>query len=267
MTDSHEAFGMVDHLNSTGAGPTEAEIEFVMAYLKPGPMDPAILARLTNAELMAAREVMVAERRARDWAQLGQYRDANAALAGRPVKAVFIGDSITEFWAAADPEFFSNGVVGRGISGQTSPQILLRFMADVIALKPQVVHIVCGSNDLAGNTGPSTPQDYKNNILAMLTLAQVHGVKVVIGSIPPAGNFPWLAKADFDPRPRLAELNAWLKNLAVERDLVWADYHAILRADDDSMRAEYARDGVHPGINAYALMKRVAQTALAAALG
>ncbi len=266
MTTFNQPLGMVDHLDSNGAGPTDAEIEFVMAYLKPEPMDPAMVARLTDPVRVAAREAMVTERRARDWAQLGQYRDANAALAGLPLKAVFIGDSITEFWTAAAPEFFSGGVVGRGISGQTSPQILVRFMADVIALKPQAVHLLCGGNDLAGNTGPSTPQDYKNNILAMIALAQAHGVKVILGSITPAHEFPWLAKPGFDPRPRLAELNTWLRNLADQRGLIWADYHSVLKTTDDTMRAEFTRDGVHPVKTGYAVMRPVAEAALAAAL-
>jgi lysophospholipase L1-like esterase len=266
MADINQATGMVDHLDSSGAGPSEAEIEFVTAFLKPGPMDPAIMATLTDPLRMAARQAMVDERRARDWAQLGQYRDANAALAGQPVKVVFIGDSITEFWVAADPDFFAAGVVGRGISGQTSPQILLRFMADVIALKPDVVHLLCGGNDLAGNTGPSTPQDYKNNIGAMIALAQAHGLKVIIGSITPAHDFPWLAKPGFDPRPRLAELNIWLRNLAAERGLTWADYHSVLKGADDSMRPDLTRDGVHPVLAGYTVMRPVAEAALVAAL-
>lgn len=124
------------------------------------------------------REAREEALRARDWPNLGQYRDANRTLAGVSPKAVFIGDSLTEFWLAGDPGMFrygliSGGVINRGISGQTSPQILLRFMADVIQLKPAVVHLLCGGNDLAGNTGPTTFADYQNNIIAMVTLARL----------------------------------------------------------------------------------------------
>ena len=266
MTNLNRPEGMVDHLDSVGNGPTEEEIAYVMASLKPGPMDPSLLALAADPVRAAQREARAVERRARDWAQLGQYRDANAALADKPVKAVFIGDSITEFWAGADPDLFTGGVVGRGISGQTSPQMLVRFMADVIALKPVVVHLLCGANDIVGNTGPSTPQDYKNNILAMVTLAQAHGVKVIVGSLTPASTFAW-APQQGDPRARIAELNAWLAGLARERGLIWADYHSVLKATDDSMRPEFTRDGLHPGVDGYAVMRPVARAALAAALG
>lgn len=268
MTNITQPSGMVDHLDSRGAGPTDSEIAFVTAYLKPGPMDPAFMVALADPVRAAVREAMATERRTRDWAQLGQYRDANAAAgkANEAVKAVFIGDSITEFWAAADPDFFASGIVGRGISGQTSPQLLLRFMADVIALKPRVVHLLCGGNDMAGNTGPSTPADYQNNVLAMIALAQAHGIKVILGSITPANGFPWLAGGGVDPRARLAQLNGWLKQLADQRGLVWADYHSVLKTADDALRPELTRDGVHPVAAGYALMRPVAEAALAAAL-
>lgn len=257
---------MVDYLDSFGAGPTDVEIAYAMASLKPGPMDPALLALAADPAGIAAREARAVERRARDWAQLGQYRDANAALDAGTVKAVFIGDSITELWALADPDLFREGVVGRGISGQTSPQILVRFMPDVVALKPLVVHLLCGSNDIAGNTGPTSPEDYKNNVQAILTLAQAHGLKVILGSIPPCRSFPWIPERGFDPRPRIAELNAWLRTLADQHGLIWANYHSVLSAADCGMRNEFTRDGVHPGLDGYAAMRAVAQAALAQVL-
>jgi lysophospholipase L1-like esterase len=266
MENFNQPAGMVDHLDSIGAGPTEAEIAYAMASLQPGPMDPALLALAADPARIAAREAMIVERRARDWAQLGQYRDANAALDAGVVKAVFMGDSITELWAAADPDLFRDGVVGRGISGQTSPQMLVRFMADVVALKPVVVHLLCGTNDIAGNTGPTTPQDYKNNVQAIVTLAQAYGLKVIIGSIPPCRDFSWISEHGFDPRPRVAELNAWLWKLADQRGLIWANYHSVLSAADQGMRHEFTRDGVHPGLDGYAAMREVAQAALAQAL-
>jgi lysophospholipase L1-like esterase len=269
MTDQQPlrdiAIGMVDALDSTGFGPSEGEIEFARAYMTPGPMDPVIMARLFDPALLAEREQITIDRRNRDWPAISQYRDANAALAGRPVDVVFIGDSLTEFWTAAQPEFFTGGIVNRGVSGQTSPQILIRFMPDVVALKPKVVHLLCGANDIAGNTGPTTPQDYRNNILAMLALARAHGIKVVLGGLTPFRDVPWNHKIA-DCRPRIAELNAWLTALAAEQGLVHADYFPVLADADGAMRAAFTRDGVHPGLEGYAAMRPVADAALAKAL-
>src|SRR5690606_2994033 len=121
------------------------------------------------------------------------------------------------------PDLFSDGVVNRGVSGQTSPQILLRFMADVIALRPRAVHLMCGVNDVAGNTGPTTVDDYKNNILAMLDLASVHGMSVIVGSLTPVGDMPWAPHIG-NARERVAEINSWLSNLAEARGLMFVDY-------------------------------------------
>ncbi|MES3021545.1 MAG: GDSL-type esterase/lipase family protein [Pseudomonadota bacterium] len=267
MQNDNQAVGMVDQLDSIDAGPTEAELVYAMASLAAGPLDPAALALATDPAGIAARAERANVRRARDWAQLCQYRDANAALAGSPVRAVFMGDSITELWALADPDLFRGGIVGRGISGQTSPQMLVRFMADVVAAKPLLVHLLCGTNDIAGNTGPSTPQDYKNNVQAMVALARANGIGVIIGSIPPSHNIGWASDQGLDPRMRIGELNAWLRDFANGHGLVWADYHAVLRVADDRMNPEFTRDGVHPTRAGYRAMRQVAQDALAQALG
>ena len=269
MSDTTTTAGMVDQLESAGCGPTEDEARFVRAYVAPGPLDPQLLARTKNPAVLAARATREAALRERDWPNLGQYRDANQMLAGCTQKAVFIGDSLTEFWLAADPEMFGNGlvsggIVNRGISGQTSPQILLRFMSDVIALKPAAVHLLCGGNDLAGNTGPTTFADYQNNIVAMVTLAQAYGVRVILAGITPAGGFAW--RPGIDPRARIARINAWLKTLAAEHELVFADYHTALATPDGALRAELTRDGVHPTGAGYAVMRPIALAALAAAL-
>ena len=121
-----------------------------------------------------------------DWAWLCRYHAANLALPGGRADIVFIGDSITEGWGHFQPALFTGGIVNRGISGQTSPQLLVRFMADVVALKPRVVHLMIGTNDIAGNTGPTTPEAWKNNVRAMVELARVHDIRVILGSIPPA---------------------------------------------------------------------------------
>lgn len=204
------------------------------------------------------------EQRARDWANLCRYRAENATLKRGEAKVVFIGDSITEFWLPADRSFFRNGVVDRGISGQTSPQMLLRFYADVVALQPKAVHIMAGTNDLAGNTGPSTLQDYQNNIMAMVDIAQAHGIKVLLASIPPSDRFAW--QPALKPAMQIVEINNWLERFAAERKLIFLDYHAALTTADGGLRPEFSHDGVHPHRGGYAVMKPLAEKSIAQAL-
>lgn len=264
--DFTPAVGMVDSLDSQGFGPSAEDLAFAEAYLAPGELDPVWTQRLTDPDRRAAREALSAARKVRDWPALSQYRQANAAAAAEPIDAVFIGDSITEFWRVADPDLFSAGVVNRGISGQTSPQILLRFMADVIALKPRVVHILCGGNDMAGNTGPTTPKDYKNNILAMLALAEAHHVQVILGALTPFNHVPWNPTVG-DLRERTAELNSWQNELALERCIVRADYFMALADEEGLLRTHFHRDGVHPTRAGYAAMRPIADAALRKSLG
>lgn len=262
MTDAlfFPASGMVDHLDSSGFGPSPEEIAFVEAYLAPGDMAPKVLAGLHSPDALVAREARNAARRARDWPALGQYREANAAVADQKVDVVFIGDSITEIWGYAQPDLFRNGIVNRGISGQTSPQILLRFMADVVALSPCAVHIMCGLNDIAGNTGPTTPQDYKNNILAMIALAEAHGIRAILASLTPVSR-DW-APPTADPRARIDELNAWLADLAAERGLIHANYVGALAGPDGELRPRDHRDGLHPRRTGYEAMRPIADGAI-----
>ena len=260
MTDS-TPIGMVEHLDA-GPGPTADEITFVRAYLADGPMDSDLLAKAFDPVRLAEREARVAALRASDWPNLGQYRAANA-LQVEPVQCVFIGDSITEAWAAADPDLFSDGILGRGISGQTSPQILLRFMADVVALKPRVVHLLCGANDIAGNTGPTTFADYQNNVLAMIALAKAHDIQVILGNYAGFQFFTWAPT--IDPKPWVKRMNAWLRELARDGGHVFADYNAALDAGDGTMSPDVTRDGVHPTNAGYVLMRPVALEALRAA--
>lgn len=252
--------GMVDNLPGYD-GASADELTFARAYLAPGEMDPAVMTLLGDADRVAERERVRAQRRADDWPALGHYREANAALAGRPVEAVFIGDSITEMWTVAQPDLFRDGVVGRGISGQTSAQILLRFMADVVALRPRVVHLMCGVNDVAGNTGPTTPGDFHDNIRAMVALAKAHGIRVVLGSLTPVTALPWSPEVH-DPRGRVIEQNAWLRAFAAEQGLPFADHFAVLADAGGALRADLGRDGVHPQLSGYELMRPVAEAAL-----
>lgn len=208
-----------------------------------------------------ARELL-----ARDWPNLCRYKEANAALrSAQRLTAVFMGDSITEGWVAGDPALFTNGVVGRGISAQTSPQMLVRFRQDVVALVPRVVHIMAGTNDIAGNTGPATTQDFKNNILAMIDLARANDIAVVLAGVPPTRQLYW--RGDLDPRPWIRELNDWLRTTADAQGLVFVDYATVLADADGGLRAELGNDGVHPNRTGYAAMRPLAQGALTAALG
>ncbi|NQE64436.1 GDSL-type esterase/lipase family protein [Caulobacter sp. RHG1] len=252
--------GMVDHLPGYG-GASADELAFARAYLADGEMDPAVLAMLGDAERIAARDQIKAQRRADDFAALGHYRDANAALGGQAADVVFIGDSITEMWAIAQPDLFANGIVGRGVSGQTSAQILLRFMPDVVALKPRAVHLMCGVNDVAGNTGPTTPEDYRHNIQAMADLARAHDITVILGSLTPVTALPWAPEVR-DPRGRVPALNAWLSDFARENGLTFVDYFAALADADGALRADLTRDGVHPQTRGYHLMRPLAEAAM-----
>jgi lysophospholipase L1-like esterase len=197
----------------------------------------------------------VDERAKSDWPNLCKYRGANAALT-TPTKVVFIGDSITEGWVAGDPKLFTDGVIGRGISGQTSPQILLRFFQDVIELRPQIVHIMAGTNDIAGNTGPTTEQEFKNNIVAMVDLAHAHHIQVALASILPASSFSW--KPDFKPAATIKELNSWLRSYAQKSHIRYVDYYAVLSDTQGGFKAELSNDGVHPNRDGYAAMRELA---------
>jgi lysophospholipase L1-like esterase len=211
----------------------------------------------------APDEARIREQQARDWPGLCRYQDANAALVGEPSpRVVFMGDSITEGWVDGDPLLFSAGVVGRGISAQTSPQMLLRFRQDVVVLRPRVVHIMAGTNDIAGNTGPTTVRDYQNNILAMLDIARANDIAVVLAGIPPSKRLYW---RELDPRREIRILNAWLRDTAAERGLVFVDYGEVLADAEGGLRADLGNDGVHPNRTGYVAMRPLAERAIAAA--
>lgn len=233
--------------------------EVLDAMLKPGAKPPPMPA--AGDEKLQEYLRKHAENLARDFADLCHYKSDNAAiLNGSHPKAVFMGDSITEGWGVGDPSLFSRGVVDRGISGQTSPQMLLRFYQDVVALHPRAVHIMAGTNDLAGNTGPSSPDDFKNNIRAMVDLARAHHIQVILASIPPAERFPW--RPDIQPVEQIRQLNSWLKQFAAEHQLIYADYYDAVTTPSGAFRPELSNDGVHPNSDGYAAMRPIAEAAL-----
>jgi lysophospholipase L1-like esterase len=197
-----------------------------------------------------------------DWPMLCHYRAANRDVP-TPVRAVMIGDSITEMWIATAPALFAEGVVDRGISGQTSPQMVARFYQDVVRLRPRVVHIMAGTNDIAGNTGPSSPEDYANAITAMVDMARANGIAVVLGSIPPAGVIGW--RPGYRPAQQIIAFNAWLRQLAQDRGLVYADYHSAMADSDGAMKPGLSSDGVHPTAAGFAVMEPIARAAIAEA--
>jgi lysophospholipase L1-like esterase len=206
--------------------------------------------------------------KAQDWPNLNRYQNENAIL--KPVEAgqkriVFMGDSITEFWSTVDPEYFSGKpYVNRGISGQTTPQMLLRFRADVITLKPTAVVILAGINDIAGNTGPMTIEMIRDNIFSMIELAKVNHIKVILCSVLPAYDFPW--KPNQEPIAKIKALNEILQNYAVANNIVYVDYYSAMVDEQKGLKADYSNDGVHPNKTGYQVMAPFADKAIALAL-
>lgn len=209
---------------------------------------PAQLAMLLAATALPSR----AGPSPQDWPGLATYRDQNAAVRAQPAQArrvVFMGDSITQGWAL---EKLAPGFVNRGISGQTTPQMLLRFRADVLALQPQAVVILAGTNDLAGNTGPATPAMVEDNIASMAELAHGHQIRVVLGALVPAAAYPWAP--GIRPAAAIHEINQWLQAYAARQGHVFVDFHTPMAEADGSLRRDYSEDGVHPNAAGYEVM-------------
>jgi uncharacterized protein (TIGR02246 family) len=203
-----------------------------------------------------------------DWPNLGKYRDANAQLAP-PAKdenrVVFYGNSITEGWAQFFPAMFpGKPYIGRGISGQTTPQMLVRFRQDVVALKPKVVVILAGTNDIAGNTGPSTIEMIEDNLASMTEIAKANGIRVVLSSVLPVYDYAW--RPGLEPAPKIIALNKWMKDYAARTGEVYLDYHTPMADARQGMRADLSNDGVHPTEAGYRVMAPLAEKAIAEAL-
>ncbi len=202
--------------------------------------------------------------KAQDWPNLNKYQHENTNLepaAAGQKRIVFMGDSITEFWTTINPEFFTGKpYVNRGISGQTTPQMLVRFRADVIALKPAAVIILAGINDIAGNTGPATLDMIKNNIFSMAELAKVNQIKVILCSVLPALDFPW--KPNQNPAEKVVTLNELIKNYAAANAIVYLDYYSAMVDGRKGLLTTYSNDGVHPNKAGYQVMAPLAEEAI-----
>ena len=205
---------------------------------------------------------------AQDWPNLEKYSAANQKIdtTQQTQRVVFMGNSITEGWAGQDPDFFTeNNYIGRGISGQTTPQMLLRFRPDVINLKPAAVVFLAGTNDIAGNTGPMTVEQIAGNIFSMAELARAHDIKVVISSVLPVYEYPWAPKIK-DPVGTIAKLNSMLKTYAEKNNMTYLDYFPATADERQGFKKEYTEDGVHPTMAGYKVMEPLVKEAIQEAL-
>src|SRR6202008_4201776 len=203
-----------------------------------------------------------------DWANLAKYHDANAKVPppmNNENRVVFMGNSITEGWQQYFPTMFpGKPYINRGIGGQTTPQMLVRFRADVIALKPKGVVILAGTNHIAGNPGPSTLEMIEDNLASMAELASANGIKVVMSSVLPVYDYPW--KPGLEPAPKIIALNKWMKAYADQHGSVYLDYHSAMSDERGGMRSELAHDGVPPNEAGYRIMAPLVNQAIDKAL-
>lgn len=205
----------------------------------------------------------------KDWANLSRYRAENATVpppAPGEERVVFMGDSITDGWGHTSDKFFpGKPYINRGISGQTTPQMLVRFHPDVIALKPRVVVILAGTNDIAGNTGPESLEDIEGNLESMAQLAHANGIRVVLSSVTPVCDY---IKPQTDRRPpdQILALNAWIKDYCARNGFTYLDYYPAMLDEKKALKKELTFDGLHPNAAGYAIMAPLALKAIEAAL-
>ncbi|SFC06009.1 Lysophospholipase L1 [Flexibacter flexilis DSM 6793] len=203
-----------------------------------------------------------------DWPNLNKYAQENAALkapTAQEQRVVFMGNSITEFWKRDDPAFFEGRpYFDRGISGQTTSQMLLRFRPDVINLKPKVVVILAGINDIAENTGPISLENVFGNIVSMAELARANNIKVVLSSVLPALDFYW--RPGLEPAPKVIKLNAMIKSYCTKNNIPYADYFSAMVDAENGLDKKYTNDAVHPTLAGYKVMEPIVEKAIKKAL-
>jgi lysophospholipase L1-like esterase len=249
----------------------------VLSAQQPVPPAAGAAPAPTGPEMAAALKSLLAnDARLRDWAQLGRYRDQNRTLgqpaAGEP-RVVFMGDSITDAWPQERfGDFFTKNksYVGRGISGQTTPQMLIRFRPDVIDLQPKAVVILAGTNDIAGNTGPMSNEDIQNNMMSMVELAKAHKIKVILSSITPTSNYhvgpTGVPQTQTRPMDRIRAINDWMKKYAASEGHTYLDYFSAMLDQSGLLRTELSGDDLHPNAQGYAIMAPLADAAIKQAL-
>ncbi len=210
------------------------------------------------------KQIRMQQKTAQDWPYLKKYQQDNSklpTLTHGQKRIVFMGDSITEFWSEICPEFFAGKpYINRGISGQTTPQMLIRFRADVIALKPTIVVVLAGANDIAGNTGPSTLEMITDNLFSMAELAKVHQIKVILCSVLPADDFPW--RTGSFSADKILMLNTMIKKYADANGILYLDYYSAMVNDQKGLKAIYSEDGVHPNKAGYEVMGAIVEKAI-----
>ena len=195
-----------------------------------------------------------------DWAQFGRYAEANKSVE-TPTRVVFMGNSITDGWWNTDSLFFKNNrYIGRGIGGQTTAQMLVRFRADVIDLQPKAVVILAGTNDIAQNNGYIAPENILGNIISMAELAKANNIDVVLCSILPAYEYGW--RKGLEPADKIIALNKMIKEYADRHNLTYVDYHSALKDARNGLPEKYSKDGVHPTMEGYKIMERLISEAL-----
>jgi len=218
--------------------------------------------------LLALMCAFAAMAEAQDWANLNRFREENAALPAPRTcddRVVFMGNSITQGWIKQVPEFFAGRqYINRGIGGQTTPQMLIRFRQDVIHLRPKVVVILAGINDIAGNTGPSTLEMIEDNLRSMTELAQANGIQVVLCSVLPAFDFPW--RPGQEPAAKVVELNKRIQAYASTKGAVYCDFFTAMADERNGLPGELSKDGVHPNRAGYDIMAPLVEKAIARAL-
>src|ERR1700719_4526442 len=230
------------------------------------------------AELPAMTEKLArADKILHDWPNVARYAEANAALAAPAkfdLRVVFMGDSITDAWVSPEYGGFFPGkpYVDRGISGQTTPQMLIRFRPDVIALQPKAVVILAGTNDIAGNTGPMKLGEIEGNLASMAELARTNKIRVVLASVLPVSNYghdregnPLDMRVNRPPE-KILELNAWIKRYAAEKGHTYLDYFSAMADEQGLLQRELSEDGLHPNAKGYAVMSPLAEQAIRSAI-
>lgn len=246
---------------------TNKRFIFTQVHRKPIPMKRKLL---TASILLLAitANAQKTDQLHLDWANIKRYEQANSQVSP-PVKGkksvVYMGDSITDFWISTDSAFFAGKpYFDRGISGQTTGQMLVRFREDVINLNPAVVVILGGINDIAENNGPSKLDDVFGNLVSMAELAKANHIKVVLSSVMPAFAFPW--RPAIDPVPKIRELNAKIKAYADQNHIPYLDYFTAMADDRRGLPSTLSKDGVHPTLAGYQVMEPLAEQAIEKAL-